>query len=84
MKTLCALVCLFASCAPRPSYGGHCQQQQFILANQSAVFIPQGFIAVPYAVPVAMPSYVQYQANPTPTPAPIVSEPVHAQEAVMR
>ena len=56
MKTLIALACLCA-----PAYGAHCRQQ-VVVANQSAVFIPHGFIAVPFAVPVGVPSYVQYQA----------------------
>jgi len=37
-----------------------------IVANQSAVVVPSGFIVVPFAVPVAVPSYVQYQAAAAP------------------
>ena len=39
---------------------------QVIVANQSAVVVPSGFIVVPFAVPVAVPSYVQYQAAAAP------------------
>lgn len=64
-----------------PAYAGHCRQQQVVIATQSAVFIPQGFIAVPYAVPVALPSYVHYQAMPQVPAPPVVGEPVQATSA---
>jgi cytochrome c5 len=40
--------------------GGH--RSQVRIATSSFVEIPSGFVVVPFAVPVAMPSYVQYQA----------------------
>jgi hypothetical protein len=42
------------------SAGG--QRSQVRIAATSVVEIPSGFVVVPFAVPVAMPSYVQYQA----------------------
>lgn len=63
MKSLIALACLTV-----PAYAGNCHVvQRQVVTNAvvaNAVVVPQGFIAVPFAVPVAVPSYVQYQALP--------------------
>ncbi len=58
-SAICILSSPFCSANPR-----------VVVANQSATFlnlaaVPRGFIVVPFAVPVAVPSYVQYQAVPS-------------------
>jgi hypothetical protein len=64
IPTYFLLACIGAVGCASIACAGNCRQQ-VVVANQSAVFIPQGFIAVPFAVPVAVPSYVQYQAVST-------------------
>ncbi len=41
---------------------GSDQHAQLQFSTTSVAAVPAGFVAVPFAVPVAMPSYVQYQA----------------------
>jgi len=52
--------------------------------HRQVVIIPQGFIAVPFAVPVAVPSYVQYQAIVASSPLPEVSAATATQEATAK
>jgi len=59
MKTL---ICVLSLCVP--AYAGNCNVARVVNRNvvvANAVVVPANFVAVAYAVPVATPSYVQYQ-----------------------
>ena len=55
-----ALLVVLCSAPSVALAGGH--RGTIPIAATSVVTIPAGFVAVPFAVPVAMPSYVQYQS----------------------
>lgn len=65
MKSLIALTALCV-----PAYAGNCHVQQARVINHqqvvvaNAIVIPQNFIAVPVAQPLAVPSYYGYQYLP--------------------
>jgi len=64
MKIFVAIACVLSTSS---TFAGNCHSQavaQVNVASASVALVPQGFLAVPYAVPVAVPSYVQYQAMP--------------------
>lgn len=69
MKPAFLLAIITAYCLPPSAYCATCatsSRARVVVAAQSAVVVSNGFIVVPFAVPVAVPSYVQYQAAVTP------------------